>query len=169
MNTLHFAIKCNLKPLSIVIGPSTPSPVLIRRYVNFVEVWLEAAADKGALLTSQLPLLRFILRSESVLFVKLLVIIWRAADKALVGSIEVIVIFDIDPIRIIVFTFPNSWLLVVNVDYDFQFIPSGHDVQATEIVCFYSWSKVEDTAPLHLILQQVIYKAFTDVLLIYRN
>ena len=75
MNTLHFAIKCNLKPLSIVIGPSTPSPVLIRRYVDFVEVWLEAAADKGALLTSQLPLLRFILRSESVLGFKLLVII----------------------------------------------------------------------------------------------
>ena len=75
MNTLHFAIKCNLKPLSIVIGPSTPSPVLIRRYVDFVEVWLEAAADKGALLTSQLPLLRFILISESVLGFKLLVII----------------------------------------------------------------------------------------------
>ena len=75
MNTLHFAIKCNLKPLSIVIGPSTPSPVLIRRYVDFVEVWLEAAADKGALLSSQLPLLRFILISESVLGFKLLVII----------------------------------------------------------------------------------------------
>ena len=75
INTLHFAIKCNLKPLSIVIGPSTPSPVLIRRHVNFVEVWLEAAADKGALLSSQLPLLRFILISESVLGFKLLVII----------------------------------------------------------------------------------------------
>ena len=75
MNTLHFAIKCNLKPLSIVIGPSSTPPVLIRRYVDFVEVWLEAATDKGALLTSQLPLLRFILRSESVTGVKLLFII----------------------------------------------------------------------------------------------
>ena len=51
MNTLHFAVECNLKPLSIVIGPSTSPPVLISRYVELVEVWLEAAADKGALLS----------------------------------------------------------------------------------------------------------------------
>ena len=70
MYTLHFAIECNLKPLSIVVGPSTTPPVLIRRYLDFVEVWFEAAADKSALLTSQFLwqfiLFRSILWSESV-------------------------------------------------------------------------------------------------------
>ena len=88
MNTLHFAIKCNLKPLSIVIGPSTPSPVLIRRYVDFVEVWLEAAADKGALFASQLLLLSILIGSKSATEIRHLVIfIRRAADVALIGSI----------------------------------------------------------------------------------
>ena len=103
MNTLHFTIKCNLNPLSIVIGSSSSPPVLIRRYVDFVKVWLESAADKGALFASQLLLLSILIGSKSVTEIRHLVIfIRRTADVALIRSVKVVIIFNIDPVRIII-------------------------------------------------------------------